>query len=389
MVSLSYVSSPRLSLMSRLAALSLGLALASCQAVDTQQTLGSAQPSTAAPVPATDEVLGKGPVKVALIVPRGQAGQAGVDAAEIRNGAALAMNDLGGEQLTLSVLGTGGDGGTAGSKARASVADGARLIIGPTSASELQAVSGARKQNQPVILAFVDNGVKRGAGVFPLLSDEIDSAIAVAAQAAANGKKDVLVVTGANGLSAASAARLKSSLGKVGARHIGTLQVASGELSGDASLIGKANAVLVLAGANPDTAVPALKAKGLASDAQILGTAQWSRQHHAIPALTGALVPAPEQSGLREIEGRMRAAYGRPMSLESAYAYDAVALAAGLVRAVGADAFNVAVLKQPIGFRGATGAFRFNEDGSVSRLYGIYQVDPKGLKLVKAAAPSF
>jgi hypothetical protein len=385
LVSLSLVSSK----LPSLAVLALGLALASCQAVDTQQALSSAQPSAAAPAPANDEVLGKGPVKVALIVPRGQSGQAGVDAAEIRNGAALAMNDLGNEQLTLSVLGTGGDASVAGSKARSSVSDGARLIIGPTSGSELQAVSGARKQNQPIILAFVDNGVKRGAGVYPLLSDEIDSAIAVAAQAAANGKKDVLVVTGANGLSAQSAARVKSSLAKVGARHIGTLTLAAGELSGDASLIAKANAVLVLAEAGPDTAVSALKAKGLASDAQILGTAQWSRQHHTSPALAGALVPAPEQSGLREIEGRMRAAYGRPMSMESAYAYDAVALAAGLVRAVGADAFNAAVMKQPIGFRGATGAFRFNDDGSVSRLYGIYQLDPKGLKLIKAAAPSF
>lgn len=385
MVSLPLVSSK----LPSLAVLAFGLALASCQAVDTQQALGSAQPSAAAPAPAKDEVLGKGPVKVALIVPRGQSGQAGVDAAEIRNGAALAMNDLGNEQLTLSVLGTGGDASVAGSKARASVSDGARLIIGPTSGSELQAVSGARQQNQPIILAFVDNGVKRGAGVNPLLSDEIDSAIAVAAQAAANGKKDVLVVTGANGLSAQSAARVKSSLAKVGARHIGTLTLASGELSGDASLIAKANAVLVLAEAGPDTAVSALKAKGLASDAQIIGTAQWSRQHHSSPALAGALVPAPEQSGLREIEGRMRAAYGRPMSMESAYAYDAVALAAGLVRAVGADAFNAAVMKQPIGFRGATGAFRFNDDGSVSRLYGIYQLDPKGLKLIKAAAPSF
>lgn len=341
------------------------------------------------PAPSADEVLGKGTAKVALILPRGAAGDIGTDAEEFRNGAALAMNDLGGEQLSLSILVTGGDAAVAREKMRKTITDGAQLIIGPTTAAELQAVAAARTKNLPPIIALVDNGAKRAAGIYPLLSDEIDSAGAVAAQAIANGKADILVATGPSGLSKDAAARVKSIITKAGGRHLGLVTVSAAETAGDVSQIAKASAVLLLASAEPNIAATLLRANGLAGDAQFLGTAQWSRQHYGDAALAGALVPAPEQSGLREIESRMRAAYGRPMSMESAYAYDAVALAAGLVRAIGADAFSPAVLKQPIGFRGATGAFRFNEDGSVSRLYGIYQLDPKGLKLIRPAADSF
>lgn len=365
----------------------LGFTLAACQGVDTQEALEMAQASAA---PAGDEVLGKGTVKVALIVARGAEGQAGLDAAEYRNGAALAMSDLGADHITLSVLGSGGDAAAARDKARQAVGEGARLVIGPASPAELEAVAAERKRNQPPVLAFVDNGAKRAPGVFALRSDEIDGALSVAGYAAAAGKGDILAIAGQGGLSREAVARLKAGVEKNGGRLLGVAQFsAQSGLTGAGDLIGKARSVLVVSAADPEQAVAALRAGGLAADALVLGTALWTRQHHVGATLAGALVPAPEQSGLREIEGRMRAAYGRPMSMEAAYAYDAVALAAGIVRAIGAEGLGANVLRQPVGFRGATGAFRFGDDGSVSRLYGIYRTGKDGLKPVQAAAQTF
>lgn len=380
---------PRASLNSAkaLAALLFCLVVAACQGVNTQEALETA-PAPAAP--AGDEVLGSGPVKVALIVARGAGGQAGTDAAEYRNGAALAMSDLGADHITLSVLGSGGDAAAARDKARQAIADGARLIIGPASASELEAVAAERKRGQPPVLALVDNTAKRAAGTFTLGSDELDGALAVGAYAAAAGRGDILAVAGPGGLSRNATARLKSGLEKSGGRLLGVAEfVPPAGLSGAGDLVGKAQAVIVLAGASPEQAVAALKAGGLAADALVLGTVLWTRQHYASAALAGALVPAPEQSGLREVEARMRAAYGRPITMEAAHAYDAVALAAGVVRAIGAEGVGTAVLRQPVGFRGATGAFRFGEDGAVTRLYGIYRIGKDGLKPVQPAAQGF
>lgn len=367
--------------------LCLCLTVAACQGVDTQEALETAPMPEA---PAGDEVLGKGAVRVALIVARGAAGQAGVDAAEYRNGAALAMSDLGADHITLSVLGSGGDAAAAGTQARQAIGEGARLIIGPASAAELAAVASARRRNEPPVLAFLDTGARRAPAVFTLRSDEVDGALATGVYAAAAGKGDIVAVAGPGGLSRDASARLKAGLEKKGGRLLGVVETsATGGLAGGGDLVGRARAVLVFAAADPEPAVAALKAGGLAADALVLGTPAWTRQHHTSAALAGTLVPAPEQSGLREVEARMRAAYGRPMTMEAAYAYDAVALAAGVVRAIGAEGLSAAVLRQPTGFRGATGAFRFGEDGAVTRLYAIYRTGKDGLKLVQDAAPGF
>lgn len=374
--------------MHALAGLCLCLVATSCQGMDGQAPLEAAP--TALPAPAGDEVLGKGPVKVALIVARGAAGQAGIDAAEYRNGAALAISDLGSDHITLSVLGSGGDAAAARASARQSIGDGALLIIGPASAAELEAVAAESRRSKTPVLAFADNTARRAAGVFTLRSDEIDGALAVGAYAAAAGKGDILAIAGPGGLSGNAPAQLKAGLEKSGGRLLGIAEFSeAGGISGAGDLIGKAQAVIVFLAADPEQAVTALRAGGLAADAPILGTNLWTRQHYASAALVGALVPAPEQSGLREIEGRMRAAYGRPMTMEAAYAYDAVALAAGVVRALGADGLKAAVLYQPVGFRGGTGAFRFGEDGTVTRLYGVYQIGRDGLKLAHPAAQGF
>lgn len=365
----------------------LCLTVVACQSVDTNDALEIA-PVPA--MPASDEVLGTGSVKVALIVARGAPGQAGAEAVQYRNGAVLAMSDLGADYITLNVLGSGGDAAAARDKTSQAVNDGVRLIIGPASVAELDAVAGQRKRGQPPVLALVDNGAKRAAGVFTLRSDEIDGALAVGSYAAATGKGDILVIAGPGGLSRDATARLKKGLEKNGGRLLGVAEFsAPGALTGAGNLASRAQAVIILAGANPEQAIVAIRGNGLAADALVLGTAQWGRQHQTSAALAGALLPVADQSGLREIEARMRAAYGQPMSMEAAYGYDAVALAAGLVRAVGPDGLQPSVLKQPVGFKGATGAFRFGDDGTVARLYGIYRTSKDGLKPVQPVAEGF
>lgn len=361
--------------------------LAACQSVDTQGALdpGAMRPGPSAPVDA--ETLGRGGVTVTLLVPRTSAGSAARDAAEYRDGAALAMTDLGADHITLNVLDTRGQAAQAATRTREQAEKGARLIIGPASSAELKAVVDARRRNQPPVLALVDNDASRPVGVFALRSDETDSVSAAVSQARGMGKRNVLAVVSPD-VSARSVARLKRRVEAAGGTFLGSITYRSPQDAAGAT-VARADAVVLYAGAAPAEAAAALRAAGLPSDAVLIGTSAWTQQHHVNPVLAGALVPVPDQSGLKEVNARMQAAYGRPMTIEAAHAYDAVALAAGIVRTLGAEGLVAGTLSQPTGFRGATGAFRFGSDGSVTRLYSIFRAGPGGLRLVAAAAPGF
>lgn len=373
-----------------LVAACLGAALSACQTADIEGALDPAAipPPQAGPVGA--ETLGNGAVSVALLLPRGAGGEVARAAVEYRDGAALAVADLGADHVKLTVLDTEGQAATARTRAREAAEAGARLILGPASAAELEAAAAARRRNEPPMLALVDNAAPRPAGVFAFLSDEVDGALAVAAHARVAGKRNVLVLA-APDLPSASAARLKAGIESQDGSLLGPLayRPSQGLAGAGGELVARAEAVILFAGADPVSAIAALRAAGLPADAMVLGTAGWTRQHQTSPALSGALVPVPDQSGLREVSARMQAAYGRPLTVEAAHGYDAVALAAGVVRAMGAQGLATATLRQPTGFRGATGAFRFGQDGSVTRLYAIYRAGPGGLKLVGEAAAGF
>jgi ABC-type branched-subunit amino acid transport system substrate-binding protein len=96
-----------------------------------------------------------------------------------------------------------------------------------------------------------------------------------------------------------------------------------------------------------------------------------------------------DQASLAQIAERYRAAWGRPVTMEAAYGYDAVAIAAGIVRHMGPDALTPAALTISSGFRGATGTFRLRPDGSVDRPLSLYRFKGGALELVDPAPQSF
>ena len=77
------------------------------------------------------------------------------------------------------------------------------------------------------------------------------------------------------------------------------------------------------------------------------------------------------------------------MSTDAAYAFDAIALAAGLTRLKGDKGLTEAVLTSPAGFRGVLGPFRLEKNGSVRRNCSILRLEKNGLKLIDPAPDGF
>jgi len=153
------------------AVLALG-ALAACAPAMVPAPLAARQPPygrvpppmpPGAPAPATP-VAEAGPAKVALLVPLSGAnaalGQAILDAAQ------LALFEAPDDRLTLVPRDTGGNAEGAARAARAVIADGARLILGPLLAVEVEAVKPLARDAHLNVIAFSTVTELAGGNIF-------------------------------------------------------------------------------------------------------------------------------------------------------------------------------------------------------------------------------
>ena len=106
------------------------------------------------------------------------------------------------------------------------------------------------------------------------------------------------------------------------------------------------------------------------------------------PALRGAWYASPATELGSLFKRRFAASFGKPPGPLAALAYDAAAVAALLGQRPGAD-FSARALVDARGFEGASGLFRFRDDGLSERSYAIVEVGEHGTKPVRPASRSF
>ena len=109
-------------------------------------------PAPPAPPPPAAPTAEVGPAKVAVLVPlsgaNAELGQAMLDAAQ------LALFEAGDDRLTLVPRDTGGTAEGAAKAARAVIADGAKLILGPLLAAEVESVKPLAREAHLNVIAF-------------------------------------------------------------------------------------------------------------------------------------------------------------------------------------------------------------------------------------------
>ncbi|MFK0691004.1 ABC transporter substrate-binding protein [Mesorhizobium sp. IMUNJ 23033] len=384
-------------------ALALAATLSGCQSKGSvTEVLDPAQiaaPNASAGIaaagpPQATQSLGTGSTKITMLLPLSAPGTAGQDGRKMFDAARLAMTDLGNNLITLTVEDTRGDAGYAKDLAVKAITTGSKVVIGPSELPAAQNIAKLSGSNRPPVLALADN-FAGGPGVYAVRLSEADSAAAGAAAVATKGAKKFVLLVAAGANAGAVEKRVANGLSIYGASLAVTLpySLADGGAKAIAdmgSLVEAPDAVIVASGdASPAPLLAALKSKGIPSKTtSLIGTDRWL-EHPMDPLFEGAYIATLDQGETGAIADRFKTTYNYQPDVNVAYAYDMVALTAGIASAVGPDGFSKQVLENPSGFRGSTGLFRFRADGSSQRSMPFYRVEKGALKLVEKSTSGF
>jgi ABC-type branched-subunit amino acid transport system substrate-binding protein len=353
---------------------------------------------------------------VALLVPlsgaNAELGQAILDAAQ------LALFEAGGDRLTLVPRDTGGNAAGAVNAARAVIAEGARLILGPLLAPEVEAVKPLARDAHLDVIAFStvtnlaggnvflmgflprqevarevgyarQHGIDRFAALAPnspyghLMADALQEA------ASASGGRVTKVEFYDPGAADSSPAiqRLMPGGGMPGGAGRGDaapVSVAPLAPSFDALLLPEGGARL------KRIARQVRIAGGDAKPLRLLGSGLWDVPDiGGEPALVGGWFASSPPEARQDFERHYSATYGHNPPRLASLGYDAAALAAVLARGQGGEPFSQQAILNPSGFTGVDGLFRFTPNGLVQRGLAVLEVDPQGRTLISPAPQSF
>jgi ABC-type branched-subunit amino acid transport system substrate-binding protein len=370
---------------------------------------------------------------VGLLLPlsgqNGALGQGMLDAAQ------MALFDIPNGRVQLLPRDTGGTADGAAAAARAALDQGARLLIGPLTAPEVEAVKAVAAERGVAVLAFSTAVNVAGGGTYViglLPSEEVRRVVAFAHE---KGAQRFAVLAPGNAYGQLVADALKASadgqqvsvtetvffdpgspdpssavreLAKYDSRKAALDQqrkqlanardpasqealkrlndaIAAGDAGFDALL-------LPMSGQQLQTVAPLLQRYGVdPARVHYLGTGLWDNDPALAtePGLEGAWYAAPDPGGRADFEKRFAALYGHAPPRLSTLAYDATALAAALSRGPEGADFSPDALTNSNGFLGVDGIFRLRADGRVERGLAVIEIHRAGNTVVSPEPQSF
>lgn len=375
------------------------LALSGCQSspgglpdqpVDQQPVVTQTLP------PAKGEVIGGGPVRVALLLPLGAAGNAGKIGAELKNAARLAVDDFGADSLQIVVKDTAGEPSQAFAMATEATTEGSSAVLGPVFAAEVTQAASVLRPAGKIAIAFSSDQSVSGRGIYLnsfLPEGVVDRTVS---HAFSQGYKSFVALVPNTPAGTLAERQLRSTLGVLGGTVLqveryepndASVQVAASNIAGKAN---EAQAILIPDGGNsPNAVAAALRSNGVdLTSKKLLGTGLWGTASLGDPALAGAWFADIDQQKLGEFKARYKQKFGAEPSANAVLGYDSVALAVGIVKRQGAVGFTPAVIEQRAGFTGYGGVFRFGADGTNQRAYTVYEVQPGGGRKVVSPSPT-
>ena len=343
-----------------------------------------------------------GPATAALLLPLSGAnaalGQGMMDAAE------MAVFDIKDSHLTLLPRDTKGTSEGATEAARSALDQGARIIIGPLTAPEVQAVQPVAAERGVAMLAFSTAAALAGNGTYLfgfLPDDEVRRVVVFAHEKGVHriaflGPSTPYGRLVADSLKTA-AAEQKIEMGPVvffdpavpqpiDAVHHLEKPGEDGKLALDGDAL-----MLPMGGQQLKTIGQLLVENGIdPTHVHFLGTGLWDDSSLiGEPSLEGAWYVAPDPVGRADFERRFQALYGHAPPRLATLAYDASALTAQLSTAPDSADFSPTALTNPSGFLGVDGIFRLRPDGRGERGLAVLEMHRAGTKAVSPARQSF
>jgi ABC-type branched-subunit amino acid transport system substrate-binding protein len=330
--------------------------------------------------------------RVAVLVPL-----TGRDAAlgqSILNAANLALLDTGGQRIRITVYDTAAGAVPAVNNA---LAEGNGLILGPLLAEDVRAVAPiARGANVPVVTFSNDVSVA-GDGVYLMGFTPVQSIQRVVSYARAQGASRFGALVPANTYGERSARAMTQAVEGAGGRLVGIqtydTNAATGARAAAARLAGQGLTDAVLIADLPRVAMLAAPVIRQSSpQPRLLATERWAIESNigANVALRGAWFAAPSDANFAAFRTRYRARYNAAPYRLASLGYDAVLLVAGVAGdwAIGRP-FPARALRNPGGFSGVDGAFRFGRDGIAERALEVREVNATGTTTVSPAPRGF
>jgi len=412
------------------------LALAACQGKtitgspeQPQATRPPIQPGPEnAPVTQTPLPSPGGPggarVRVALLLPlSGQnaaLGNAMLDAAQ------MALYDVADDKLELLPRDTQGTAEAAAVAARAAINEGARLIIGPLLAAEVEAVKPVARTASVPVVAFSTATQLAGDGTYLmgfLPRQEIERVVAFAHSRGVD-RFAVIAPRTPYGEIAVEALRAATQANGATLERVEIYDPGQQDLTPSvqhlvgatmdpavrAKILRKPGAAGAAAAADlPEIVIPfdavlipegGTRLKSVApllpyydvepEKVHFLGTGLWDEPGLGTePALAGGWYAAPPPGARADFDQRFRELYRRPPPRLATLAYDATALAAVLARNAGGADFSPAALANPSGFAGVDGIFRLRSDGLIQRGLAVLEVHRNGNTVISPAPTTF
>ena len=362
----------------------------------------------AAPVPSSPAAEA-GPAKVAFLVPlsgaNAELGQAMLDAAQ------LALFEAPDDRLTLVPRDTGGNAEGAAKAARAVIGDGARLILGPLIATEVEAVKPLARDAHLNVIAFSTVTDLAGGNTFLmgfLPRQEVVRAVGQArdrgltrfAALAPNSPYGHLMADTLRDVASTSGATMtraefydpRAGDAAPAVHRLIPGGVASSAADVAAPRLPPFDALLLPegGGALKQIARQIREAESGAKPVQLLGSGLWDVPDiGGEPALVGGWFAAAAPEPRRVFQQHFRAVYGHDPPRLASLGYDAAALAGVLAHGTGSEPFSQQAILNPSGFTGVNGLFRFAPSGLVQRGLAVLEVQPQGNVVVSPAPHTF
>ena len=373
---------------------SIGLALLSVTIAGctprTQRPIGPVRPAQPE-APASRLPPGETLNRVAVLVPlTGSTAQFGQS---ILNAANLALADTGGQRIRIMAYDTAINPAGA---ANTAIAEGAGLILGPLLAEDVRIVAPIAAAADVPVISFSNDVSVAGNGVYLMGLNPGQSVDRVVGYARAQGVTRFagLVPSGVYGARVSDALRV--SVREARAELAGTQSYERGATAlreGAETLrrLSPYDAVLLADGTR--TAVQAVPlVRGTNPNLRILGTELWATEANggANAQLRGAWYAAASDTLFNQLRTRYRARYNRDPYRLASLGYDSALLA---IRIAGnwplGRPFPEGDLRDPQGFVGVDGAFRFGGDGIAERALEVRQLTSTRFTVVSPAPRNF
>jgi ABC-type branched-subunit amino acid transport system substrate-binding protein len=331
--------------------------------------------------------------RVAVLVPTSGA-NAGVGQS-IANAANLALLDAGGERIRITVYDTARGGAEAA--ANQALADGNGLFLGPLLAEDVRAVAPVARRADVPVISFSNDSSVAGNGVYLMGFTPGQSIARVVGHARSVGLERFGALAPANVYGRRASDAMVGAVEDEGGSLVSMQSFDGGPAAVRTAVSrlyaqGDYDAVLIAdGGRGAATAAPLLKS-GANARVRLLGTELWATETGLgrTPALRGAWYAGVGDSMFNQLRTRYRSRYGATPYRLASLGYDSVLLTVRIAKnwRLGRP-FPERELRDPTGFSGVDGPFRFTSSGIAERSLEVREVTATGTIVVSPAPRGF